>query len=274
MASAQAALHQDRAVLRNEEAPAVVGVPNFQKEFICPEESMGYASSLEHLVLSKFRGQQAPPTIIEFGSGTGEALITAIQRARFSGLIHGYEINPEAAETADRLIDEYGLTKQYIVHPVSFFETTRIPASDYLIANPPYIPCENSSLLILPGLCGGKNGNSVSKKLLSAGYKNVFLEVSSYSNPVDTVVHALSLGYKISDFLVAPLPFGNYSRQDIVQDRLQEMQKAGTAFFSRDHYLVGSAFFTKANDSQPDLSEDFLKCLTALGRSSGYKLVL
>jgi len=227
---------------------------------------MRYAGSLEQLVFSKFRNGHSSPTVIEFGSGTGEPVISAILNSKFSGTVHGYEINPEASETADRLIAEYGLAKRYVVHNISFFETHRIPPSDYLIANPPYLPCEDRNLLTLPDLCGGKEGNDITKQLLSSGYQNVFLEVSSYSNPVAVIDHALSLGYKISDFQITQMPFGVYSRQDIVQKRIHEMREAGKAFFTDNCYLVGSAFFTKAADNETDLSSEFLASLISLGR--------
>jgi len=244
--------------------PAIAGLHGFRREFVCPEESMRYAGALEQLVFSRFRSGRSRPTIIEFGSGTGEPVISAILNSHFAGTIHGYEINPEAVNTAEQLIEKYGLAKQYIIHNASFFNA-RIPQSDYLIANPPYIPCEDGTHLILPGLCGGAEGNDVSKRLLSYGCRNVFLEVSSYSNPRGLVEHATLLGYKIYDFQISQLPFGNYSRQDIVQKRIHEMKEAGKAFFSDNCYLVGSAFFTKEQDDTPDLSAEFLSCLTAVG---------
>jgi len=247
--------------------PAIAGLHDFRREFVCPEESMRYSGALEQLVFSRFRSGRSRPTIIEFGSGTGEPVISAILNSHFSGAIHGYEINPESVDTAELLIEKYGLAKQYLIHNASFFDNADIPQSDYLIANPPYIPCEDGSLLILPGLCGGPEGNDVSKRLLSYGCRNVFLEVSSYSNPRGLVEHAKMLGYKISDFQMTQLPFGNYSRQDIVQKRIHEMKEAGKAFFSDNCYLVGSAFFTKEQDDKPDLSAEFLTCLTAIGSS-------
>ncbi len=239
---------------------------DFRKEFICPEESMRYAGALEQLVFSRFRNVNRRPTIIEFGSGTGSPVISAIMNSNFLGVVHGWEINPDAAEDADELIERFGLTKQYIIHNSSYFESQRIPQADYLIANPPYLPCEDGTLLTLPGLWGGVDGNNVSKKLLSCGYENVFLEVSSYSNPVDLMDCALGLGYKLVDFQITQMPFGVYSRQNIVQKRIQKMKSSGKAFFSSNCYLVGSAFFTKSADEIQDLSQDFLTCLTSLGR--------
>lgn len=237
-------------------------VKDFRREFVCPEESMRYAGSLEQLVFSRLRNQA--PTIIEFGSGTGEPVISAILNSKFAGTIHGYEISIKAAETAERLIEEYGLDEKYIIHNMSFFESQRIPQSDYLVANPPYVPCDDRSVLTLPDLCGGPEGNDVSKKLLSAGYRNVFLEVSSYSNPGDTIKHALRLGYKILDFQITQMPFGIYSRQDVVQKKIRAMKSAGKAFFSENCYLVGSAFFIKTEGDETDLSREFINCLTAI----------
>ncbi len=54
---------------------------DFRKEFVCPEESMRYASSLEQLLFNGLRDQEVAPTIIEFGSGTGEAVISAILKS-------------------------------------------------------------------------------------------------------------------------------------------------------------------------------------------------
>lgn len=241
---------------------------DFRREFVCPEESMRYAGSLVQLVFGKLRDGVKQPVVIEFGSGTGEPVISAILNSKFAGVVHGYEVNAEASETADRLIEEYGLAKKYIVHNTSFFDAKHIPAAEYLVANPPYIPCSDRSLLTLPDLCGGEDGNTISKQLLSSGYKNVFLEVSSYSNPEDLIKHAHDQGYKITDFLITHMPLGVYSRQDIVQERLNQMREAGKAFFTKNSYFVGSAFFTKESTAAPDLSADFFACLTAAGRQN------
>lgn len=119
---------------------------------------------------------------------------------------------------------------------------------------------------MLPDLCGGPDGTKVSRHLLSAGYRNVFLEISSYSNPAAVVGHARQLGYRTADFLITQMPFGPYSRQPVVQARLCELKAAGRAFYSEHCYLVGSAYFTKAAEAEPDLSADFLSCLTGIGR--------
>ncbi len=244
-----------------------VEAADFEREFNCPEESQRYAIALEHLVFSRLRNGHSSPNIDEFGSGTGEPVIQAIRNSRFSGIVHGYEINPDASETAKRHIEESGLAQRYVVHTASFFESKH-SQSDYLIANPPYLPCieADRKRLILSDLCGGKEGTHVSEQLLSSGYLNVFLEVSSYSNPVALIKYAQQRGYRISDFMVVPLEFGVYSNQDFVKERILKMREAGRAFCSDSHYLVGSALFTKGANEKLDLSPNFLAALTSIGR--------
>jgi hypothetical protein len=240
------------------------GFPETEKEFVCPEESKRYASILEMLLLNKLQSNNMAPAIVEFGSGRGEPVISAIVNSKFKGTVYGYEINPLSCEGAEQLIAEQGLLDQYIISNISFFETQRMPKADYLIANPPYLPCASREQLILPYLCGGPDGDEVTRKLLARKYRHVLLEVSSYSNPVAVVKFAQSQGYKIADFLVGPLPFGPYSRQDIVQKRIREMKAEGKAFFAEDHYLVGSAQFTLDPACNNDLSKKFLDCLTSV----------
>jgi hypothetical protein len=62
------------------------------------------------------------------------------------------------------------------------------------------------------------------------------------------------------------MAMGPYSRQDVVQDRLAEMKREGKAHFAQHCYLVGSALFTRAATGEPDLSEEFLGCLTSIGK--------
>ena len=234
---------------------------DFRSKFVCPEESSRYASSLGQILFNKLSDCNSATTIIEFGSGTGAPVISAILNSDFWGTVHGYEINPSAIDIANQLIQDNGLQRQYIIHNESFFETQDIPAAEYLIANPPYIPCDDDKLLTLPYLCGGSEGNEVSKRILSCGYKTVFLEMSSYSNPVGLMEHAQSLEYKLIDFQISPMPFGMYSRQDIVWKRIQDMKASGKAFCSDEVYLVGSVLFTKEANGINDRSGEFLASL-------------
>jgi Methyltransferase small domain len=238
--------------------------PDCRKEFVCPEESARYAGMLEQMVFSKSSGAPPPASIIEFGSGTGEPIISAILKSGYTGRVDGYEINATAAAEARALIVEHGLLGQYVVHDASFFEAGPDPRFDCLIANPPYLPCERGDVLTLPDLWGGIDGIDISKRLLSCGYPKVFLLVSSYSNPAALIGHARRCGYGISDFQVSKMSFGVYSRQDHVQRRIREMLVAGTAFFSENCYLVGGAVFSKDAGEPGDLSAEFLASLCCL----------
>jgi hypothetical protein len=233
-----------------------------RQKFVCSEESENYAQSLQNLLLNGLHANAAHPTIIEFGSGTGEPVIAALLNSGFTGIIHGYEVNSGAAHIARQLVSGLGLSRQYIIHTGSFFDASDIPQADYLIANPPYIPADNPADLILPGLCGGPNGNSVAERILDAGYPNVCLEVSSYSNPSALIQHAQTLGYSLTRYSVTDLPLGIYSGQPVVMNRIRQMQSEGRAFLVGDHYSVGSAFFTKRPDGDPDLSFEFYLTLT------------
>jgi hypothetical protein len=57
--------------------------------FICPEESQFYAQCLENMVLNRCNND----TIVEFGSGDGSPVISALQKSIFKGVIHGFELN-------------------------------------------------------------------------------------------------------------------------------------------------------------------------------------
>ncbi len=233
-----------------------------RKQFVCSEESENYAQSLQNLLFNTLHANCSSPTIIEFGSGTGHPILSAILNSGFTGIVHGYEINPEAASAAQQLISSYGLARQYIIHAESFFSARDVPQADHLIANPPYIPADNAADLLLPALRGGSEGNTVSKRLLSAGYPHVCLEISSYSNPAALLQHAQSLGYSLTRFSITELPLGMYSRQPVVMNRIRHMQQDGRAFLSGDHYSVGSAFLTKRPANEPDLSAEFFAALT------------
>jgi hypothetical protein len=53
--------------------------------------------------------------------------------------------------------------------------------------------------------------------LMNLGFENMVLLLSAYSNPVETIEHARRLGYRVTDFMVTPLPFGYYSSEPKVR---------------------------------------------------------
>ena len=49
--------------------------------------------------------------------------------------------------------------------------------------------------------------------LMTLGFDNMVLLLSAYSNPIETIEHARRQGYRVTDFMVTPLPFGYYSSE-------------------------------------------------------------
>ena len=230
-----------------------------QDIFFCPEESNFYSYCLETLVLSRCVGSD---TIIEFGSGDGSPVINSLLKTRFNGIVHGFEVNTLSYEVAKSKIEEYGLERKYIIHNISFFDSSK-PEAEYLISNPPYLPALDNKLY-QPLLHGGSDGITVTKQLLALGYENVLVMLSSYSNPEGMVNYAIAKGYYISNFLVSPLQFGYYSSEPKVRDRILELRKNNMAFYSRNIYLLAGVLFTKQHKNSVDLSTEFVQIMTSL----------
>lgn len=227
--------------------------------FFCPEESDFYSYCLETLVLNNCGNSES---IIEFGSGDGSPVIKALLRTSFDGIVHGFELNSLACETAKSKIEEYELSDKYIIHNRSFFESSR-PVSKYLVSNPPYLPAPDNKIY-QPLLHGGIDGITLTKNLLNQGYENVLVMASSYSNPVGLMNYASSKGYCVSNFLFSPLSFGFYSSEPKVSNRIEELRKLNKAFYSKNLYLLAGVLFTKQPKCQTDLSTELIQIMTSL----------
>ena len=227
--------------------------------FFCPEESKFYSQCLETMVLNQCRNFAS---LIEFGSGDGSPVINSLLRTRFDGLIHGFEINSSAWKAANSTIEEYNLGDKYVIHNQSFFDSSR-PQAEYLISNPPYLPAPDNDIY-MPPLHGGVDGSTLTKKLLSLGYDNVLLMISSFSDPEGTINLAIEKGYSVSDFVVVPLPFGYYSSEPKVRNTITELRKNNKAFYSDKIYFLAGALFKKQQDSSKDLSTELVQLMTAL----------
>lgn len=59
----------------------------------------------------------------------------------------------------------------------------------------------------------------VVQDLMTLGFDNMVLLLSSYCDPVATIEHARRQGYRVTDFMVTPLPFGYYSSEPKVRLR-------------------------------------------------------
>jgi methylase of polypeptide subunit release factors len=227
--------------------------------FICPEESQFYSYCLERLL---FQQCNFDDYIVEFGSGDGSPVINSLCRTQFEGTIHGYELNSSAYEIARSRINQRKLQHKYTVHNESFFDADR-PAASCLIANPPYIPAPDDNIC-MPLLRGGMDGATITNQLLSLNYPTVMLLVSSYSNPVETVTHAIANGYDVADFMVTPLQFGYYSSESSVKKHIEKLRKLHKAFYSNNIYFLAGVLFKKHTSSSVNLATELLQVMTAL----------
>jgi hypothetical protein len=201
-------------------------------------------------------------SVIEFGAGDGSPVIQGLLKTKFTGLIQGYELNAAACELAQSRITQYQLNDRYQVHNRCFFQHSARDAN-YLIANPPYLPAPDSNLY-LPALHGGTDGAAITNRLLSVGCENAMLMISAYANPIETIDHAISCGYRVIDFMVSPLKFGYYSCEPKVKKTIGELRKQRKAFYSSNIYLLAGVLFNRSASSGSDLSSELLKVMTVL----------
>ncbi|WP_315786645.1 class I SAM-dependent methyltransferase [Fischerella sp. JS2] len=227
--------------------------------FFCPEESNFYSNCLENFAL---RNCQKSECIVEFGSGDGSPVINSLLRNKFDGLIQGFELNTSAWKAANLTIDEYNLGHKYVIHNSCLFESSQ-PQAEYLVANPPYIPAPDNDIY-MPLLFGGVDGASITNNLLSLGYENVVLLISSFSNPKSTIDHAKDNGYCVSSFLILPLQFGYYSSEPKVKKHIEELRKHKMAFYSGNYYFLAGVLFKKCQEVKVDLSDELVQAMTSL----------
>ena len=227
--------------------------------FFCAEESHFYSHCLERLVFNRC-GQS--DFIVEFGCGDGSPVINSLMRSCSPSVIYGYELNPSAYELACSRIQQCQLEAQYVIQNQSFFDSQR-PKAHYLIANPPYLPAIDNQIC-LPLLHGGTDGATITNRLLTLDYPCVMTLVSSYSNPVATIDHALKQGYSVADFMVTPLPFGYYSSESKVKGQIETLQRQSKAFYSGNIYFLAGVLFQKTSLSETDLSAELIKVMTSL----------
>lgn len=227
--------------------------------FFCPEESQFYAQCLEKMVINRCSPHDS---IVEFGAGDGSPVINCLLKTLFHGSIHGYELNAASCELAWTRVQQYQLDHQYQIHNKCFFQH-RPATIHYLISNPPYLPAPDNNLY-MPSLHGGTDGAAISKRLLTLDADHVLLMLSAYSNPIETVEHALAQGYHLIDFMISPLKFGYYSCEPKVQHAIAELRRQRKAFYSPNIYFLAGALFQKQQTPSVDLSAEFIKVMTAL----------
>jgi len=203
------------------------------------------------------------PSIVEFGAGDGSAVINALLKTPFSGVIRGYELSPTACQVAQTHIQKHRLENRYRIYNQCFFEGLNQRPASCLIANPPYIPAPDDRIL-MPELYGGQDGAIITKALLTVGCEQMLLMISAYSNPVETIYHALAQDYHVVDFMVTPLPFGSYSSEPKVKNWIARLRSQKKAFYSTNIYFLTGVLFQKRSPTTRDLSDELLKVMTLL----------
>ncbi|WP_414562964.1 MULTISPECIES: SAM-dependent methyltransferase [unclassified Anabaena] len=227
--------------------------------FFCPEESNFYSNCLETFV---FRDCHKSESIVEFGSGDGSPIINSMLKNKFDAVVHGFELNTSAWKVANSTIDEYNLADKYIISNACLFNSSK-PEAEYLVANPPYIPAPDPDIY-MPLLFGGIDGATITNKLLSLDYKNVFVLLSSFSNPLSTLKKAQENNYFVQNFMVLPLKFGYYSSEPKVKKYIESLRKKKMAFYSGDYYFLAGVLFRKYQESAINLSNELAQVMMSL----------
>lgn len=190
-------------------------------------------------------------------------VIQALRRTGFQGCIEGYEINERSYKIACSNITQYALKHQYRVYN-SLFDEAHLSTKTYLVANPPYLPAPHRHIR-LPFIYGGTDGADVTKQLLECDFENIVLLLSSYSCPEDIVYYALQNHYILSNFLISPAKFSDYSSEPIVKETIRSLREQKRAFYSENIYLLAGVLFQKNHLSQTvNLSNEFLQIMTSL----------
>ena len=132
--------------------------------------------------------------VMEFGAGDGSPVINCLTGRSFDGVVHGFEINPQAAALARVTAARHGLGEKYQVrnesvcmsmhtmfpfsnlmqgtpetavralqiHGSCFFKAAESMGASTLIANPPYIPAPDKDIM-MPALHGGTDGAQLTR---------------------------------------------------------------------------------------------------------------
>ncbi|MFO8032105.1 MAG: hypothetical protein R6U22_06140 [Desulfohalobiaceae bacterium] len=231
-----------------------------EEVFVCPEESRFYATCIRHILFQTW----IPGSIVEFGSGDGSPVLQTLGSSSFAGFIQGYEINTKAAALARENIASAGKADIYQVQNACFFEAFRKHGSKLcLTSNPPYVPALEPDRLLMPQLWGGPDGSRILRRLLEQEFEYVLLLMPGISNPERVLEHAWRQGYWVHNYLITALPFGRYTGQAYVQDRLDQMRKQKQAFCYAGHYLLAGVLFCKSPPCINSLADSLLRLLTA-----------
>jgi len=229
------------------------------------EESEFYAQCVRDFLFRHGYELLENKEIVELGVGTGETIVELLKYHDFTGKINGYEIDRASYEYAQKVIADHSVGDRYIVINDDFFAAVlNSVAGGCAISNPPYLPaCERPTQI--PELWGGLDGSQVTKQIVECGFECLILLISSFSNPLSVIEHALSHGYKVLDFAVRTMRFGTYSREPQVYERITQLSNQCQAFVSADRYCVAGVAWVKHPDAI-DLSGPLAQAITSLAK--------
>jgi methylase of polypeptide subunit release factors len=230
------------------------------------EESEFYAQCVRDFLFRHGYELLENKEVVELGVGTGETIAELIKYHDFTGKITGYEIDADSFEYAQQVLTDQSVADRYIVINQDFFTAVRnLVVGGCVISNPPYLPA-NERPAQMPELWGGIDGSQVTKRIIEYGFEHLILLVSSFSNPLSIIEHALSHGYRVLDFAVRTMRFGAYSSQPAVCERIAQLSRQCEAFVSADRYCVAGVAWVR-NPEVADLSGALAQALTSLARS-------
>lgn len=229
------------------------------------EESEFYAQCVRDFLFRHGYELLENKEVVELGVGTGETIAELIKYHDFTGKITGYEIDAASFEYAQQVVSDHSVADRYMVINENFFSAVRnLMVGGCVISNPPYLPAHERPAQ-MPELWGGPDGSEVTKRIIEYGFEHLILLVSSFSNPLSIIEHALSHGYRVLDFAVRTMRFGPYSSQPAVGERIAQLSRQYEAFVSVDRYCVAGVAWVK-NPKVADLSGALAQALTSLAR--------
>ena len=229
------------------------------------EESEFYAQCVRDFLFRHGYELLENKEIVELGVGTGETIVELLKYHDFTGKINGYEVDQASYEYAQKVIVDHSVEDRYIVINENFFTAVQNSVvGGCVISNPPYLPAYERPAQ-MPELWGGFDGSQVTKRIVECGFESLILLVSSFSNPLSIIEHALSHGYKVLDFAVRTMRFGIYSSEPQVYERIAQLSRQYEAFVSADRYCVAGVAWVKHPDAI-DLSGPLAQALTSLAK--------
>jgi hypothetical protein len=291
-AGGAAPYHPHRAVPATAAAPppaaaAAAAPPHSPTEiFLCDEESRlfsrGVARFLERE--SRLAGTGvacARLSVQELGAGDGRPVLAALSSLSLPPshqppsprlAVRAFESCPRAAALARR--NAAAATPDiwphsYEVSTGDFFEAAANDNGNgsgcLVVANPPYLPAPSSSGLLLPGLYGGPDGASVTRRLLALGghYRAALLIVAGVANPRSVLKTARLEGWRVRTFEAERLPFGLYTSQPSVRSWIARLEREGLAHTLSDGYMCAAVEFERQGGGGEGLEARLLEVLTA-----------